>query len=103
MADLRENVIEWINGQDTIAVTLHQGRYISRVEKLAKKFPDKVKILARNDDGSIFAKLPLKALKLNLSSKSEMSEVDRQKVAERFAKSRKEREWADEDEWEDFI
>ena len=36
---MKENVIEWINGQDTISVTLHQGRYITKVEKLAKKFP----------------------------------------------------------------
>lgn len=100
MADLKENVIEWINGQDTIAVTLHQGRYITKVERLAKKFPEQVKILKHNRDGSIFAKLPLKALKLSLTNKAEMSEEQRQKVRERFAKA-KEKEREDE-EWEDW-
>lgn len=102
MAELKENVIEWLNGQDTIAVTLHQGRLITKVERLAKKFPDYVKILCRNEDGSVFAKMPLKALHLNLSSRSTMSEEDRQKVAERFARSRKakEEDWGDED-WEE--
>lgn len=106
MADLKENVIEWLNGQGTIAVTLHQGRLITKVERLAKKFPDQVKILHRNTDGSIFAKLPLKSLHISLSSRGEMSEEQRQKVAERFAKSREakaqeEEEWDDEwyDEW----
>ena len=99
MADLKENVIEWINGQDTIAVTLHQGRYITKVEKLAKKFPKQVKILARNTDGSIFAKLPLKALRLNLSTKSEMSEEQRAEVRARLqqGKAAKEEDWDDEE------
>lgn len=102
MAELKENVIEWLNGQDTIAVTLHQGRYITKVERLAKKFPKQVKILARNTDGSIFAKLPLKALRLSLSTKSEMSEEQRAKVRARLqqGKAAKEEDWDDE-EWDD--
>lgn len=104
MAEFKENVIEWLNGQDVIAVTLHQGRLITKVERLAKKFPDKVKVVHRNADGSIFAKLPLKSLHISLSSRREMSDEQRQRVAERFAKSRKAREieeevWDDE-EWE---
>ena len=70
MAELKENCIEWLNGQDTISVTLSQGRYINKVKKLAKKHPDLVQILAENKDGSIFAHLPLKALKLNIISNS---------------------------------
>lgn len=101
-ADVKENVIEWINGQDTISVTLHQGRYITKVEKLAKKFPKQVKILARNTDGSIFAKLPLKALRLSLSTKSEMSEEQRAEVRARLqqGKAAKEEDW-DNEEWDD--
>ena len=100
--DVKENVIEWINGQDTIAVTLHQGRFISKVEKLAKKFPKQVKIVARNKDGSIFAKLPLKALKLSISIKSEMSEEQKSKVRERLQKGRVEKEEDWDDDWGDW-
>ena len=50
MAELKENCIEWLNGQDTISVTLSQGRYINKVKKLAKKHPDLVQILAENED-----------------------------------------------------
>lgn len=66
MADARENCIEWINGEKIIHVTLSQKRLISKVEKMAVKHPNLVQILERNSDGSIFAHLPLKALKLSI-------------------------------------
>ena len=105
MAELKENNIEWCNGQDVIAVTLHQGRFISKVEKLAKKFPKQVKIIARNEDGSIFAKLPLRALKLNLSYRAELSDSERKEVGRRLQKSKNakdtEEDWDENDEWEE--
>jgi len=64
-----ENVIEWETGNRKVSVTLSQKKYITRVKQMAKKYPDEVKILAQNKDGSIFACLPLKALKLNLISR----------------------------------
>ena len=64
MAEYKENVIEWITGDDTISVTLSQKRHINKVKSLAKKYPDRVQILAENKDGSIFAHLPLESLKL---------------------------------------
>ena len=63
----RENVIEWVTGDDTITVTLSQRKYISKVRKLAAKWPSLVSILAENADGSILAHLPLKALKLSIT------------------------------------
>lgn len=97
MAELRENVIEWLNGQDTIAVTLSQGRYISKVKKLAKRHPDQVKILAENEDGSIFAHLPIRALKLNLSAKRELSEEERRKIGARLHSGKNQFDVDDED------
>jgi hypothetical protein len=64
-----ENVIEWETGNRKISVTLSQKKYVTKIKQLAKKYPDEVKILAKNEDGSIFARLPLKALKLNLVSR----------------------------------
>lgn len=88
MAELKENVIEWLNGQDTITVTLNQGRYISKVKRLANKFPDRVHILAENQDGSVLAKLPLTALKLNLTETRELTEEQREVQAKRLAEAR---------------
>ena len=66
MADFKENAIEWLTGDDTISVSLTQKKYINKVKKLAIKHPNLVSILAENIDGSIFAHLPLKALKLSI-------------------------------------
>ena len=37
MADMNENVIEWLDGEDVIAVTLHQKRFVNKVKKFAEK------------------------------------------------------------------
>ena len=88
MAELRENAIEWYNGQDTMLVTLNQGRFINKVKRLAKKFPQRVQIVAENSDGSLLARLPLSALKLNLSEPRELTEEQKEANAKRLAESR---------------
>lgn len=88
MADVKENVIEWLNGDDTISVTLSQVKYISKVKKLAEKYPEKVQILAENDDGSIFAHLPLKSLKLSVIIPRELGEDEKEKLRDQLKKAR---------------
>lgn len=85
----KENAIEWLTGQDMITLSLTQQRYITKVRKLKKKFPKLVKIKT-NPDGSIFAKLPLSALKLNIIIKEgvEMSDEQKQQLAERLKKGK---------------
>jgi hypothetical protein len=66
MTDVKENVIEWITGDDWIACTFTQKKYISKVRKIAIKYPQFVPVFIENKDGSIFCHLPLKALKLSV-------------------------------------
>ena len=82
MAELRENSIEWLNGQDTVTVSFSQKKYINKVKKLAEKHPESVVILAENDDGSIFAHLPLKAVKLSIITRKdeELSDEEREEL-----------------------
>lgn len=61
-----ENVIEWITGQDYIACTFTQKKYINKVRKIALQTPENVPVFVENKDGSIFCHLPLKALKLSV-------------------------------------
>ena len=61
-----ENVIEWITGQEYIACTFTQKKYINKVRKIALQTPENVPVLVENNDGSIFCHLPLKMLKLYL-------------------------------------
>lgn len=85
MDDVKENVIEWISGQHTITLSISQGKFIRKIEELNKKFPDKAKIIARNKDGSILAKLPIKALKLSIIER-ELSDEKRAEMAEQAKK-----------------
>ena len=83
----QENVIEFLKNQDTMTVTFSQGRFISKVRELSEKFPDEVKIVAENADGSIVAHLPVSELHLSII-KREMTEEQKRAGAERLAKAR---------------
>ena len=79
----QENVIEWITGQHTITSTISQQKYISKIESLASKYPNKVRILTRNNDGTILAKLPLKSLKLSIIER-ELTDEQREEMSKKF-------------------
>lgn len=84
----QENVIEWLRNSETATVTFTQGRYITKIRKLAEKYPDKVQITAENKDGSIVAHIPVKAIKINIIEGRELTEDEKKVMAERFAKYR---------------
>lgn len=76
MAELKDNAIQWYTGDDFVSVTLSQRKYINKVRKMAERWPNLVVILHENDDGSIFARLPLKAVKLSIITYKEEGESD---------------------------
>ena len=80
--ELRENGIEWVTGDKEIACSFSQKKYVNKVKSLAKKFPDQVKVI-ENEDGSVFAKLPLSAFKLSISSRV-FTDEEREAVAMRL-------------------
>ena len=85
MDGYRENCIEWITGENTITLSISQKKFIKKVEALCKKHSDKAKIITYNNDGSILAKLPLKALKLSIIEK-ELTDEQREEMAEKAKK-----------------
>ena len=84
---MNENVIEWLNNDNEVTVTLNQRRYISKVKKLQEKYPDEVRIVVENKDGSIVAKLPIKYIKISAPRK--VSEEQRNQARERFKEYRR--------------
>ena len=82
MGQNNENCIEWISGQHNIVCSISQQKYITKIKKLAEKYPKKVKIKF-NKDGTICAKLPIKALKLSIIER-ELSEEQRQEMSRKF-------------------
>ena len=81
-----ENCIEFLNNQHSITVSFCMPKWINKVKKLKEEYPDDVKIIAENKDGSICAKLPVKFLKISAPRK--VSEEQRQAAKERFKKIR---------------
>lgn len=82
MEQNNENCIEWISGQHNIICSISQQKYITKIKKLAEKYPKKVKIKF-NKDGTICAKLPIKALKLSIIER-ELSEEQRKEMSRKF-------------------
>ena len=64
--DSHENIIEWLTGDQAARVTFTQQKYINRIERMAEKHGGAVKILHKNNDGSIYAEIPLSAIHLTI-------------------------------------
>ena len=75
-----ENVIEFTRDADRATVTLSQGRYITRIKKLAVEHPEECRIIAQNSDGSIYAHIPVKWIRINPGM--ELTEEQKQKKAD---------------------
>ena len=68
--EIFQSLIEFLNNQKVATVTLSQGRYISKVRKLAKSYPDEVQIEAENKDGSILVHMPTSYIKISRSKRT---------------------------------
>ena len=92
MDGVNENVIEWLKNDKTASVTAANAtRLKGRLLKLAKEFPEEVQIIAQNEDGSIFAHVPVKWVRINKAgSGRELTEEQKVANAERL---REYREW----------
>lgn len=74
--------IAWIRGGEYAEVSAHNGSKMKgRVLKLAEQHPENVKVLATNKDGSIFAHVPVKYVKLR--APRELTEEQRAELVER--------------------
>ena len=65
IGDTRENVIEWICGDRMIACTFTQQKYVNRILRMSKKHPE-IEIIKHNNDGSLYARIPIKALHISI-------------------------------------
>lgn len=77
-----ENVIEWVKDLKIATLSLSQRRTISRVKRLAKKYPEECKILKENKDGSLYAHIPTAWIKI--AKPKTVSEEQRKKFKDRM-------------------
>lgn len=82
---MNEFVIEWIKGSDYAGVTVPAGTALkSKLMRYAKERPDEVKIVAVNEDGSAYFKVPTKYIKVSPPRK--ISDEQKAAAGERFKK-----------------
>lgn len=85
--------IAWIRGGEYAEVSAHNGSKMKgRVLKLTEQHPEDVKILATNKDGSIFAHVPVKYVKLR--APRELTEEQRAELIERGKRRGKDTKWS---------
>lgn len=63
--NLRENVVYWLKNDRLATVNFTQGKYVTKIKKLAEKFPDRVRIMSEKD-GVIVATVPRNAIKVSI-------------------------------------
>ncbi len=80
-----ENVIEFLENQERATVTFSQGRYKTRIRRLAAERPEECQIVAENQDGSLCAHIPVAWIKINPTQ--QLTEEQREQRAETMRRS----------------
>lgn len=83
---MRENCIEWIEGDKRATVTTYRKSLIRKLKAISEESPEDAQIIKENQDGSICAHISLSCVKIH--AKRKLSEEKRQEIAKRFAKAR---------------
>lgn len=79
-ADLRENVIYWLDGDKFATVnTTTNSRYASKLRKLAEKFPEDVRIFSETG-GVMVAGVRTTFIKISKREGREMTDEHKQKL-----------------------
>ena len=81
---MREYSVEWVQGRDYAGVTAPAGsRLKNQVLKCSEENPD-VTIQTQNEDGSIFAHVPLSYVHVRFAPPREISDEQREKARNRM-------------------
>lgn len=84
MAELQENNVEWYTGDKVATLSFSQRRHVSKIMKYAESHPE-VEIVAKNEDGSICAHIPVSWIKISPPrSGREFTEEEKIQAAERL-------------------
>lgn len=82
-----ENVIEFIENEKRATVTFSQGRFKSRIRKLAAEHPEECQVVKENKDGSLLAHIPVSWIKI--SPVKEVSEEQRERARQNMLRMRR--------------
>ena len=83
---MRENCIEWIEGDTRVTVTTYRKSFKRKLKAYSEENPEEVQIIKENQDGSICAHIP--TYYVRIAPKKRVSEERRQELREQFARYR---------------
>lgn len=87
-----ETAIERVQGTDYCTVFTAERKFINTLNRLKEEYPNEVKILTINEDGSMVAHAPYSWFKfIKPPAKREYTDEQKQAMAERMAKAREAR------------
>lgn len=84
-----DNAIEWVVGDKVACVSFYQKKFVNKIKRLEKNFPNDVDIVAENSDGSICAHIPISWVKISPPRKGrEFTDEEKALAAERLKNAR---------------
>lgn len=84
--DFRETVLEHLDGNDYFLLTTSEKKWKNKAEKILSD--PAVKLVARNEDGSVCVKIPKAWIKISKPKQMNLTDEQRQATAERFRQIR---------------
>ena len=88
---MNEFSIEWVKGGSYAGVTVPTGTALkSKLIKLAKENKNDVQIIRENEDGSVFAHIPINYVKISPPRK--VSEKQKEEASKRFKRMWKDKQ-----------
>lgn len=86
---MNECAIEWIkNGKHAGVTAYPRSALKGKLLRLAIQYPDDVKIIKENDDGSVFAHVPIKWIRVQKPKKMNLTDEEKAKRAEIMRRAR---------------
>ena len=86
--EVNENCVEFLRNSDTCTCTFSQKKYVTKMRKLAEKYPEECQIVVDNGN-YIVAHFPTKWLKIsNSKRKRELTDEQKEALRERMRKAR---------------
>lgn len=96
--DIKEFNVNMCDCDDMVSVTAYQRKFINRLNELAEKHPDEVRIVAKNENGTAVYCLPKKYVHISFGerAKREVTDEQREAAAERLRIAREKKAGSDE-------
>lgn len=89
MEIFNETDLDHIGGNDYWGVSTGEQKWRNRLAKLHEQYPDEVKLMAANKDGSVFYHIPKDWVKISPPIKRNLTEEQKAELRDRMMNARK--------------